>query len=281
LEGVVGANWGLYSVDRKEVFPLTGKVFENPEWQKSLVSSIIIFMIVSLRYWKVLQELPTVRLLTFLGLLQVLSILLVDQTHTLWYTSYNDPQRLFTLFIIGLNILSGGLILRRAYTLLADHAGSPKLGERLYTLYVVVSLYALFKTGQLAIEGRYISFPTVVTYIPIIGLIGLIVISTLTHAQRQLKNIGLATLLGDENKQPTQDKIIGSLLLLAGIALIIGETYAFMISRDLIAEQPEFWTRLRVCLTFTLTNGQLLGWLAFLGILSSSLLLSDDEIKEE
>ena len=46
LEGVVGANWGLYSVDRKEVFPLTGKVYENPDWLKGLIASTILFLII-------------------------------------------------------------------------------------------------------------------------------------------------------------------------------------------------------------------------------------------
>ena len=132
FEGVVGANWGLYSVDRKEVFPLTGKVYENPEWHKGLIASIIIFFIVTLRYWQALQSLPTARLLVFLGLLQVLSVLLVSQMHTLWHTGlnlqppgailsqsqgYSDKQALQTLVIVGLNMLLGGLIMRRSYAL--------------------------------------------------------------------------------------------------------------------------------------------------------------------
>jgi exo-beta-1,3-glucanase (GH17 family) len=281
LEGVVGANWGLYSVNRQEVFPLTGKVYENPQWQKGLVSSIIIFMIVSLRYWKSLQTLSTRNILIFLGLLQVLSILLVDQMHSLWYTSYSDLQRLFTLIIVGLNILSGGLILRRSYAILSNQTVSGKLGTFLYGIYALFSGYALFVTYQLAMNGRYLSFPTVATYIPIIGLLGLMLIRAISEPKWTASTMGLTPLIGDLSPKPYQNKLIGAALFLMGIALIVGETYAFMVSRDLIAEQPDFWIRLRVCLTFTLTNGQLLGWLAFLGILSSSLLLSDDKFKED
>jgi hypothetical protein len=281
LEGVVGANWGLYSVDRHEVFPLTGKVYENPQWQKSLVASIIIFMIVSLRYWKSLQNLSTVHLVIFLGLLQVLSILLVSQMHTLWYTSYSDSQRLLTLIIVGLNIIAGGLILRRGYAILSNQTVSAKLGAFLYGIYTLFSGYALYQTYQLATNGRYLSFPSVATYIPVVGLVGLMVIRGFSEPKWTLTAMGLTPLLGDKSPKPYQNKIIGSALLLMALALIIGETYAFMLSRDLIAEQPDFWIRLRVCLTFTLTNCQLLGWLASLTVLAGSLLLSDDKIKDD
>jgi exo-beta-1,3-glucanase (GH17 family) len=281
LEGVVGANWGLYSVDRQEVFPLTGKVYENSQWQKSLVASIIIFMIVSLRYWKSLQNLSTVHLVIFLSLLQVLSILLVSQMHTLWYTSYSDSQRLLTLIIVGLNIIAGGLILRRGYAILSNQTVSAKLGAFLYGIYTLFSGYALYQTYQLATNGRYLSFPSVATYIPVVGLVGLMVIRGFSEPKWTLTAMGLTPLLGDKSPKPYQNKIIGSALLLMALALIIGETYAFMLSRDLIAEQPDFWIRLRVCLTFTLTNCQLLGWLASLTVLAGSLLLSDDKIKDD
>ncbi|MDP3839570.1 MAG: exo-beta-1,3-glucanase, partial [Methylococcales bacterium] len=135
MEGVVGANWGLYSVDRQEVFPLTGMVYENPQWHKGLLASIIIFFIVTLRHWQALHSLPTTRLLLFLGLLQVLSVLLVSQMHLLWYTSYTDLQRLQTLVTVGFNIVVGGLIMRRSYALLANQDNSAKFCEILYTLY--------------------------------------------------------------------------------------------------------------------------------------------------
>ncbi|WP_256360695.1 glycosyl hydrolase family 17 protein [Methylomonas koyamae] len=39
LEGVVGANWGLFSADRKPVFPLTGPVLETPNWPWRLAAA--------------------------------------------------------------------------------------------------------------------------------------------------------------------------------------------------------------------------------------------------
>jgi len=275
MEGVVGANWGLYSVDRQEVFPLTGMVYENPQWHKGLLASIIIFFIVTLRHWQALQSLPTARLLLFLGLLQVLSVLLVSQMHLLWYTSYTDLQRLQTLVTVGFNIVVGGLIMRRSYNLLANQDSSPKFCEILYTLYGLFGVFALYQTFQEAIDGRYLSFPTVATYIPVVGLVGLMAISAVTESRWTWHSMAVNQLLGNTDSKTIQNKLMGWAMVLMGVALIVGETYAFMISRDLIAEQPEFWIRLRVCLTFTLTNGQLLGWLASLAVLATPLLIGD------
>jgi hypothetical protein len=275
MEGVVGANWGLYSVDRQEVFPLTGMVYENPQWHKGLLASIIIFFIVTLRHWQALQSLPTTRLLLFLGLLQVLSVLLVSQMHLLWYTSYTDLQRLQTLVTVGFNIVVGGLIMRRSYNLLANQDSSPKFCEILYTLYGLFGVFALYQTFQEAIDGRYLSFPTVATYIPVVGLVGLMVIRAVSESRWTWQTMAVNQLLGNTDSKTIQNKLMGWALVLVGVALIIGETYAFMISRDLIAEQPEFLIRLRVCLTFTLTNGQLLGWLASLVVLATPLLIGD------
>ncbi|MDD1605225.1 MAG: exo-beta-1,3-glucanase [Methylococcaceae bacterium] len=275
FEGVVGANWGLYSMDRQEVFPLTGAVYENPQWYKGLIASIIIFLIVTLRYWQALQSLPSVRLLVFLGLLQVLSVLLVSQMHTLWYTSYSDSQRLQTLVTVGLNILLGGLIMRRSYTMLANQTSSLKFSEVLCTLYCLVTVFAVYQTYQLAMEGRYLSFPTVATYIPVFGLVGLMVVRAVAESRWTWHTMSINQLIGDINPKTMQNKLIGGVLLLVGLALVVGETHAFMMSRDLITEQPEFWTRLRVCLSFTLTNCQLLGWLASLTVLALPLLIGE------
>jgi hypothetical protein len=277
LEGVVGANWGLYSVDRKEVFPLTGKVYENPEWRKGLLASIAIFLLVTLRFWQSLKNLSSKRLLIFLVFLQLLSVLLVSQMHTLWYTSYNDFQRLRTLLIVASNIFLGGLILRRSYSLLVNEAFSPKLSAFLYKLYLLFSVFAGYQTFQIALDGRYLSFSTVEFYIPIAGLIGLIAIRYLSESQCKLRTMSIFSLLGDNGLKPKQNQIIGGLLLFLGMALIVGETYAFMLGHDLIVEQPEFWTRLRVCLTFALTNCQLLTWLASLTVLAVPFLMDRTE----
>jgi exo-beta-1,3-glucanase (GH17 family) len=39
-EGTVGANWGLWTADRKPKFPLSGPVAENPDWRRYAAGSV-------------------------------------------------------------------------------------------------------------------------------------------------------------------------------------------------------------------------------------------------
>ena len=170
--------------------------------------------------------------------------------------------------------------MRRSYTLLANQNSSPKFSEFLYTLYGLFGVFALYQTYQLAMEGRYLSFPTVATTIPVVGLVGLMVVRAVTESRWTWQAMGISQLLGDMNPKALQNRLMGVAFLLVGLALIVGETHAFMVSRDLITEQPEFWTRLRVCLTFALTNCQLLGWLASLTVLAVPLLINENRKTE-
>ncbi len=280
LEGVVGANWGLYSVDRKEVFPLTGKVYENPDWLKGLIASTLLFLVVVACAWKKLQALSGLRTVGFLLFAQVLAALLVSQIENLWYTSYSDWQRIQTVLMVGLNAVLGGLIMRRAYALLTNQTANLRLGSWIYTIFVLFVVFAAYKTLSLAINGRYISFPIVSTYIPVAGLLGLIIIRFFTERRWSLKAIELNQLVGHINTKPKQDKIMGYTLIILGVALVIGETQAFVISRDLILAYPDLGERIRLSFVFSITNCQLLGWLICLAVFALPLLIGKGQMKK-
>jgi hypothetical protein len=57
---------------------------------------------------------------------------------------------------------------------------------------------------------------------------------------------------------------------------IAGETYAFMVGHDFIESHPDFGERLLTSLIYTLTNGQLLVWLAGLLILAAPLWIREE-----
>ncbi|MDI1231685.1 MAG: exo-beta-1,3-glucanase [Methylobacter sp.] len=274
FEGVVGANWGLYSVDRKEVFPLTGKVYENPGWFNGVIASTILFLFIVIGCWKPLQSLSSMRLAVFLLFSQLLALLLASMTENLWYTSYSDWQRLQTALIAGANALLAGLILRRSYALFANQTPHPKLGSWIYTLYILFAGFAVYKTFGLALNGRYISFPTAAVYIPVIGVLGLMIISYMTERSYSLKTLEINRLAGHQNTKADQDKIMGYALLIMGLALIIRESQAFLESRDFILAYPDVLERIGVALVFSVTNCQLLGWLMCLAILALPLLVS-------
>lgn len=277
FEGVVGANWGLYSVDRKEVFPLTGKVYENPGWFNGVIASTILFLVIVIGCWKPLQSLSSMRLAGFLLFSQLLALLLASMTENLWYTSYSDWQRLQTALIAGANALLAGLIVRRSYALLANQTTHPKLGSWIYTLYILFAGFAVYKTFGLALNGRYISFPTAAVYIPVIGVLGLMIINYMTERSYSLKTLEINRLAGHKKTKADQDKIMGYALLIVGLALIIRETQAFLESRDFILAYPDVPERIGVALVFSVTNCQLLGWLMCLAILALPLLVKDNK----
>ncbi|MGZ5014049.1 MAG: glycoside hydrolase family 17 protein [Methylobacter sp.] len=272
LEGVVGANWGLYSVDRKEVFPLTGPVYENPDWLKGLIASTALFLIIAAYYWKRLQPLSSSRIAFFLLFAQLLAWLLVNMAESLWYTSYSDWQRLQTLLTVGLNAIMAGLILHRSHGLLANKAVNLKFGAWIYTLYIIFAGYAVYKTFGLALNGRYISFPSVAVYIPALGMLGLMAISYIIAPSRSLKPVEINRLAGHQNAKADHDKIIGYTLLAVGIALIIWETKAFVVSRDFILAYPNVGERIGLAFIFSVTNYQLIMWLICLAVLALPLL---------
>jgi len=269
FEGVVGANWGLYSVDRQEVFPLTGTVYENPDWHEHLIVSILLFLIVVLFSWKHLQTLSMLQSVCFLLFAQTLAALLVSQAEHLWYTSYSDWQRTQTSLLVALDTLISALVLQRIQAQLSNSTINPKLSQWLYSLYIVFAGYAIFKTYDLAFAGRYISFPILTIAIPAIGIIGLII----THYYRNcVVTLGFDRLLDYISPKPEQNKVLGYLLITMGMALIIGETSAFFVSRDFIAEHPEIAVRLGWSLLYTLSNAQLVEWLGELGVIAMPLL---------
>jgi len=270
LEGVVGANWGLFSVDREEVFPLMGKVYENPHWYKVWAFAIAIFLFAVIVWWKPLQALPILPMAGLLLLWQILALLWANQAESLWFTSYTIWQRLFTVLMVAFNAVLAVLFLQRAYIILAKQATNELIGFWLYWLYLFFCGFVIFKTFLLAINGRYISFPIITASIPVLGILGSLLIH---YASKRQYSINIRDLVGEIKKPFRHDKRLGFALLLTGFALIFGEAMAFMQSRDLILAYPDFSKRLLTSFNFTLTNQQLLLWLICLLILALPLLV--------
>jgi len=264
LEGVVGASWGLYSVDREEVFPLTGKVYENQNWFKQLLAATLLLLVIIAFSWQHLAKLTNTRLVLFLVIAQVLSALLVSQIEQLWYVSFFTWQRIQTLFIVGLNIVIGTYILQRIYDLLANKPANRQLGSKLHSLYLVVAVFAFIKTLMLAIDGRYLSFPSVATYIPVVGLAVMMLLKYFSSNP----TLEINAVLGKAQDYNPWHRRIAVMLIFIAFDLIIGEMIAFLIGRDFIQSYPDLLERFKWVVIYTFGNGQLLEWLLYLLILA-------------
>jgi len=272
LEGIVGANWGLFSVDRKEVFPLTGKVYENVKWLSECLYSSLLLILAVVFYRNRLKKLSTLQLAVFLVFIQGLAALLVYQTDASWYTSYTDWQRLLAVLVAVLNAVIAGFVIHRAYGLLAGQAANRIVAAGTHMLYLAVSALAVYITFQLALNGRYISFPFALTGIAVAGLSGLIIIRYLVERKYSSGTIEFNNLIGYKSSKLLRNKVLGFGLAFIAVALIIGEARAFLIGRDFVQAYPDSGERLYWAVIFTITNHQLLEWLACLVILAIPLL---------
>lgn len=270
FEGVIGAKWGLYDSSRQPIFPLTGKVYENPIWTKWLVASIVLFLLVTIFFKKQLTNLCPTRLVIFLAITQILTVLFVSQSQLLWTTSYIDFQRVQTLLILSFNAGFVGLILQRVILILTKQTSTAALSKRLYYGLLMVIAYALGKTAILAWDGRYVDFPTVVTQTTVFSLIALSTINFYFEKQA----VNLTTLLGYIPSKPSCVKRVSHWIVSLSGLLIIGESYAFIVSRDLIAAHPSMINRLVTAISYTFSNTQLLFWLASLAVLAIPFYLS-------
>lgn len=276
LEGVVGANWGLFSAEREEVFPLTGEVTENNKWFEQFIIASVLMGLVVLCYAKKLQKIDLHKMLIFLVITQAFSFFLVFYADKSWYTSYSDWQRLQTILISALNVAVAGLVLYRMSNLIIGEVTDRRVIVALDSFYFIVAALMLYKTYLLAVDGRYISFPFELSAIPMTGLVGLYGARCL-KSRFSLGNFDFNGLVGRHPEVNRRNQQIGWLILLYAAGLIIGEIKAFMSGRDFILAYPDISERFGLAVTFTLTNGQLVGWLICLALLSLSLLLRGNQ----
>ncbi len=279
LEGVVGGNWGLFSADREEVFPLTGKVYENTEWFHEFLIATLIMVLLTFCYAKKIQNLPMPKLAVFLVFVQVLSALLVSQTYSSWHTSYDGWHRLKAALIFILNIAFLWALVYRASNLLAGIKTNKSLIAALDAFYILFIAFAVYTTYWLAVDGRYVSYPFEAGVVPITGLLGLFCIRCLIDGF-SLYHFGFNGLVGRKPAVNERNKQIGWLLLLYIVGLVIGEIKSFMVGRDFILEYPGFAERLVWAATYTLTNAQLLGWLAMLALTAFSLIAKSTDSRK-
>lgn len=263
LEGVVGANWGLFSADRKPVFPLTGPVYENPDWAAHFVAATLVWLAIVIVFFKKIQFNSFPRLMVLLAFSQLFGICLVELAHFLWYTSYSAPQRAYTVFILIANAVLGGFLVQRYLDILNGNPGNEALARRLKHGYWFFILLALYKTYGLAVAGRYLSFPVEQFSLPVFGILGLILCQYLVNAKTDGYSLSFDRLSGWAI-QGRRDRLIAYGLSFAAIAMVLGETIAFMAGRDFIQAHPGLAEGLPVALSYTFYNQQLLMWLGCL-----------------
>lgn len=268
LEGVVGANWGLFSADRKQLFPLAGPVQEEPDWIAQVLIAVFIVWVAAFLWRGELEALTLPRLVVVIGVLQVFSVILVESAIASWDISYGVWQRLKTLVFVSLQVMLAGMILQRIIGVLNDRSGAACYGPKLYAMYLAVAAFVFHQSFGLATNGRYLSFPSQWLYIPVSGLLALGLVHWRAESRWSWHVFDINRLLGNPAVYRKRDHLVGIALMFIGLAMIVGETQAFMIGRDFILAYPDVDERLCLAFSLTIGNGQLRVWLTCLVLLA-------------
>ena len=264
LEGVVGANWGVYSADRERIFPLTGNVTENSLWPKRLLyTSLLTLIIISLQAKKALQLSP-LRLGIFLGFTQLLNALLVNQLANYWYTSYSTMERLHVLCISGLSFLLAILMIRRILDLLRNSINE-KSGVWLRYLFLAFVAIAVYKAQALATNGRYLSIPYPATCIPVVSILGYILIRYFVKGRTLVSAFAFDDLFGSHTFSMATVKTLSLVLAFTGVLLTIIEIAVVMQSSNYASAYPILTDRIYQVFMVTFNYSHLLGWPMLIG----------------
>ena len=266
LEGVVGANWGVYSSDRERVFPLISKVIENTKWPKRVFyAGLLVVFFMGFRL-KPLAQLSTIHQIVMIGFAQILSALLVNQMESYWYTSYSLIERFHVLFVGCLSLVLGFALLERTLELLSD-----KLTEAtgVWVRYFVLAFVALalYKSQSLAMSGRYLSFPYPLTSVPVIGIVFFMLIRFFEKGHDLTKALEFNDLFGSRVFSVGRTKAISVALAIFGVILIGIETAFVLQNGNYDSAYPSVTLRMYEVFLVTINYNQLLGWAMLIGAL--------------
>jgi hypothetical protein len=118
----------------------------------------------------------------------------------------------------------------------------------------------LCKTYDLALHGRYYSFPNLSAAVPAVGILALLLL-------RALRRESLTSPLWNTRSVSWQSGVRYGLVLL-GTSLLLAEVWSFYVSPNFVAAYPEATKRLTTVFTYTLSTGQLRCWAVAMFVLA-------------
>jgi hypothetical protein len=119
---------------------------------------------------------------------------------------------------------------------------------------------ALYKSQALALNGRYLSFPYSVTYIPVVGILGFMLIRYFVKGRNLASTLEINDLFGTQALSVRWVKIASLVLAVTGLILIAIEAAFVMHNSNYEQAYPVFTDRIYATIMVTTHYSQLLGW---------------------
>ena len=293
LEGTVGANWGVVSLDRVPRFPLSGPVTEDPAWPPHAAAAALLGVLLVAPVLGRLRRAPPWAALAVMLAAQAMAAALVAYGlagwtlgFTLWGKSVASltAQRVLTTVAMAVLVPFALLVTENAAGLAVgegDRGGNAttwvqalgRLARRRALhgaplaegLFALLTAYALVQTAAIVLDGRYRDIPVLPFAAPVIGIVSLALLR-LARGRGFWAAIAYGPLFGGGGGPAGSargDRRMATLLTVAAVANIIAEGFAivgedFAITHTTLAEQAP------LVLWAMVGNGQVLTWSAML-----------------
>jgi exo-beta-1,3-glucanase (GH17 family) len=265
LEGIVGANWGLFSEKREPVYPLTGDVTENTAWRYHLGLALVLALTALGLLAGRLSNLSPTRQALGVALAVALGVSFLTSALYTYRTSFAPLDRFCGALLVALTLIFAALVLIRVLDVLGSNRDRLNpVSHMLSWSFIAFVLLALWRTYSLAWNGRYLSFPLEQFLTPVTGLIGLAIAGAIARDRKKAFRLSDLVPLGSPHQ--THRRWLGWGLVIGIVGLFGGETAAFLHARDLRAVYPTLSEAIPVALTYTFGNTQLVAWVLYLAL---------------
>jgi exo-beta-1,3-glucanase (GH17 family) len=268
LENTVGASWGVFDIDRKAKFGMSGPVTEVADWPLRAGIAIVAGIGATVLLGRSVAGFGALLLLACLT--QVLSWLTVTSIFHAQAVSFRWWQDIWLILRGGLPVLMSVAIVGRSADFLGNPASTtalPSGGRKCWLqgggLALVSTGYALIWTVLLFVDGRYRDIPVIDFAVPAFGIAALALIrAVLARRQGWSWSQGLAF---DGLFQCVLPPGWGGRLaagLLVAAVLSLGSEGVAVIGEDFAKDHPTLAEQVPLVLEAMVSNREMILWAA-------------------
>lgn len=275
LENTVGASWGVFDIDRKAKFSMSGPVVEVADWPLRAAIAIGAGALLTLLFGRALQG--GIRCFTLALLAQAVAWLAVTSAFHAEAVSFRWWQDVWAFLRGGLPVLLGIAIIARAAVFMADPktilpavplAAAP---DRWYggALSLFSAAYAVVWTLLLFLDGRYRDIPVIDLSVPAFGLAALLLIrAALARPAGTTMAVALSfDGLFDKLLSARRSLWMASALSLSAVLALVSEGTA-VIGEDFSKDHPTLSEQVPLVLKAMISNREMILWAVMLLIMA-------------